>query len=313
MVDIEQMRDTQPVDSVPAEPVLDAPTGMQETGVDAFNKIMDKHSPAQELQDMVTGEGEKLAEETEAEGAALAEKTHPVVDSKDRERALAALKRAKTPSSMIESLDDQALTAWGLELAEDQAEVDRRLSQPQERVSEASNEGVEESAGAEQPAPAPAQASADLAEMLKPLEDYLDSDGTEVLANVIQKMAAGQASEVSQLRDQVTQLTVDQTLRERAAMWPQLADSDVREAARGKMGMLASTGEYTDMESLTDAAMQLLGHHQAADDTAGRTLERDRMRDSGRATVSRASTTGKPLTDDQRNRANFSEILDRWA
>lgn len=311
MVESTQMDDHAPETVTPEVNVPDGPTGFGETGIDVFNKIMEENNPADGLKELVEGKGEALATETVVEGDAPTEKTQPGVDAKDLDKALVALRRAKTPAATIESLDDQALTTWGLELAKDQAEVDRRLSQPPERAPEASNEEVEESVSAEQPAPAPAPLSADLVEMLKPLEDYLDSDGTEVLANVIQKMSTDQSAELSQLRDMVTQLSVDQELREKVAMWPQLADSEVKEAARGKMGMLASTGEYADLGALTDAAMQLLGHHQADDGTAGRTLERDRMRDSGLPTVSRAATTGRPISDEQRNRARFAEIMER--
>lgn len=307
------MDDTQTVDNAPTETVLDAPTGMAETGVDVFNAIMEKHNPAQGLQDIVAKAGEGLTDKVEGEGTALAETVQPVVDSKDRERALTALKRAKTPQATIDSLDDQGLTKWGLELAADQAEVDRRLSQPQERVSEESTEQAEESTNVEQPAPAFAAPDMNLVEQLAPLEDYLDSEGTEVLASVLQKMNAGHAQELSQLRDMVTQLSVDQILREQTAMWPQLADADVKEAARGKMGMLASTGEYADLGALTTAAMQLLGHHQADDGTAARTLATDLKRDGGTATVSKHQITSRPMTDDQRNRARFDESMKRWA
>lgn len=310
MVDKTQMDTTEPVDSAPS-PTFDSPTGIAETGIDAFNDIMEKHDPAAGLRDLVDGGGKELAATAQAEGAALAEQAQPAVGGKDRDRALAALKRAKTPQATIDSLDDQGLTTWGLELAADQAEVDRRLSQPQERAAEESNEQTEESGSPEQPTSAPAQPSADLIEMLAPLEEYLDSDGTEVLASVIQKMTAGQSTELNQLRDMVTTMQVDQTLRESEAMWPQLADAAVKEAARGKMGMLASTGEYTDLGALTDAAMQLLGHHQADDGTASRTLERDRLRDGGSPTVSRSQHGARPMSDDQRNRAKFSEIMER--
>ncbi|MDE0914357.1 MAG: hypothetical protein OSB57_04175 [Planctomycetota bacterium] len=310
MVDKTQMDTTEPVDSAPS-PTFDSPTGIAETGIDAFNDIMEKHDPAAGLRDLVDGGGKELAATAQAEGVALAEQAQPAVGGKDRDRALAALKRAKTPQATIDSLDDQGLTTWGLELAADQAEVDRRLSQPQERAAEESNEQTEESGSPEQPTSAPAQPSADLIEMLAPLEEYLDSDGTEVLASVIQKMTAGQSTELNQLRDMVTTMQVDQTLRESEAMWPQLADAAVKEAARGKMGMLASTGEYTDLGALTDAAMQLLGHHQADDGTASRTLERDRLRDGGSPTVSRSQHGARPMSDDQRNRAKFSEIMER--
>lgn len=314
------------------ESTLAAPTGMAETGVDVFNAIMEKHDPAAGLKAMADGEGNEKIQEAQAESDTAATESfaaadepaqaQPAVEDKDREKALVALRRAKTPSDTIDALDDQALTKWGLELAKDQAEVDRRLSQPRERATEGSNEGVEESVSAEQPTqpPAPIEPALDLKEMLGPLEEYLDSDGTKVLASVLEKANAnmnsqmtGMESQLSQQQNMIAQLTANQMLSEQVAKWPQLADAEVRESARGKMSMLASTGEYTDdnIGGLVDDAMRLIGHHQADEATSGRTLELDRKRDGGNATVTKAQTRSKPITDDQRHRSAFSEIMDR--
>lgn len=307
-------------------PEVAAESGPTPDAMADFAGLLEKHGGAP-----VEVESEESTIEAEADAAPVAEKgpegaaepekkEQPAkVNAKVLERAQAALKRAKAPQSMLDQLDDPEQLTFALELAGQQAEVDRRLSQPRERVSGDAEESGAESAQAERPGPTPVPdvEPFDFAAAAKPLEDHLDREGTEALASFVkgasesmrQQVEAQAQAMVVPLQQQLAMLQADLTLREMEATWPQLADKEQRDAVRAKAGMLAATGAYSDEAALFSDACKLALDDQSEDDASSRTLELDRKRDGGGPTVPKAQTKPRAQSKGEREMSDFRSLL----
>ena len=310
----------------PEQQTTDAltPTDPSSTGVAAFEKILGAHGGLTEdegTQEEAAPEAEESAPESAPEAEQATKEEQPAVSPKLRDRALQALKRAKAPQHVLDQLEDPSTIEWGLELAEQHAEVDRRMSTEGKRVSgEAEAGDGAESATAETPAPAPVvvpEVEFDFEAAVKPLEDHLDPEGATALVTLVkdygsqvqQQVTARYEAELAPMRQMMEGMIVDQSLREVQERFPGLADKEQKEAVRGKMHMLARTGEYQSGTDLAEDACKLVFHHQSDSAASSRTLELDRKRDGGSPTVPRGETRSKKLTPAERARAAFRESL----
>lgn len=317
-VDQKTVTDTLPT-AVETKPTAPAPAVEPKAPVDAravFDDILQKRGK------MPTSEAPApKAQEKPETPAPQAKQEQPPVDAKERDRALAALRRAKAPESVMSALDDQALMKWGRELADQQAEVDRRLSAPKPRADE-------EHATTAKPEPAKAGTPEPVAtpdkesdELLATLTDYLDDGGTKALARLIDskverlvserlKQAADtQRADIAPLAEALVELKMNDTLRGLQGRFPKLADPDLRASVREKMLAFYATGHYaSDQDAAVDACRAIF-YDQSDPGVRDRNLDLDRRKDAGQGALTGKRAGPIESSAEDRSKAGFMQIL----
>ena len=247
------------------------------------------------------GPGEKTASAGEESGQA---------DPAEREAAIRALRRAKTPQSVIDGLDDDALLKWGQQLAQIQSDVDKKLSAKTASEPEEDESAPQEAADTPAPAQADAAADFDWDTALAPLKDTFGDRDAEAVAAPI-KAAYGQLAQQNlMLSNAIQELLVRDQFRQLTDAYPQLADPAQQQAVKDKARSL-NHGEYQSLDDLIrDAARLALGDPRNADQERRSSVSRKRSASQTRTTNRKVPSAA--MSDYERNFERFKEIEQQY-
>lgn len=192
-------------------------------------------------------------EQSEAEAAqAAAEEAQKPVSTPDRKRAEKAVELLGLKSSVIEKMSDGEL----FELAAHRTKVDNEVSQKLARLSEYEKKQQTAVAKGTQPgSEEPAGQGLNIAEAAKPLLEALVLDESalpavekfakSILSAHDARFAALEAS-IRQTSDSMVSDTADITRSQLVNRFPELQKDEVWSRVEERMGVLASTGFYSD-------------------------------------------------------------------
>lgn len=173
--------------------------------------------------------------------------------SEDREAAIRALRRAKTPQSVIDSLSDDDLMKWGADLAKIQQDVDSKLSaKPASEPEEDKDQPTE---------PVVNQSTGPIAwdEVIAPLKDTFGDDDAEAMVAPMRAVYDALQSKNQVLENAVETLLLRESFRQLESKWPQLAEPEQQSAVRAKAASL-NQSQYESWDDLiSDAARLALG------------------------------------------------------
>ena len=168
----------------------------------------------------------------------------------DRESAVRALRRAKTPQSVIDSLSDEDLLKWGADLAKIQSDVDSKLSaKPASEPEE--DKGQPKETAAYQPA-----GPIEWEQVIAPLKDTFGDDDAEAVIAPMRTMFQRVSQQNQMLSNAVEGLLIKESFRQLSDAYPQLADPEQQEAVKAKARSL-NWGEYQSMDDLLRDAARL--------------------------------------------------------
>lgn len=164
------------------------------------------------------------------------------------ERAIQGLRRAKVPQGLIDRMSEEERTEMGLQLFEDQREIDRKLSEKGKSKESRQAEPVKAGTPQVQAEDLPDIDVKALAESL-----LLDEEGAKRLdgytKTLSERFAAQSAKAVEAARDEayenVSGVAVDVVLSQLAGTYPELSVADVRGRVEAKMEALFPA--YEDM------------------------------------------------------------------
>jgi len=172
----------------------------------------------------------------------------------DRESAVRALRRAKTPQSVIDSLSDEDLLKWGADLAKIQADVDSKLSaKPASEPEE--DKGQPKETAAYQPA-----GPIEWEQVIAPLKDTFGDDDAEAMVAPMRAVYDALQSKNQVLENAVETLLLKESFRQLESKWPQLADPEQQQAVRAKASSLNQQQYQSWDDLISDAARLALGN-----------------------------------------------------
>jgi hypothetical protein len=257
---------TDELETTSVEPQADAPAeASQDAGLAAFAALEaqrglglndDDEYAAKDSADALA-EGESASDAGEQDDEADSPSNEPVVArSEEREAAVRALRRAKTPQSVMDGLSDEDLIAWGAQLAKIQADVDNKLSAKTDSESEEDGDDTVEAADTPAPAQADATADIDWDALTAPLKDTFGDDDAEAVIAPMRTMFQRVSQQNQMLSNAVEGLLIKESFRQLSDAYPQLADSEQLEAVKAKARSL-NWGEYQSMDDLLRDAARL--------------------------------------------------------
>jgi hypothetical protein len=229
--------------------------------------------------------------------------------SPELSKALGALRRAKTPQSVIDSLDNSAALEWGLKLAESQAAADRLSSElgtlkADREPAEANGEEPVQPTG--QPIPF------DFDEAGQPLSDNFSEDEAGAFVGLVkgatEAVQAAAMQRIGVLQDQLGELLLTDAMRQLEGQFPPLAEPTGRDAVRAKIEQL-NVAQYGSIRDLVLDASRLAGlDNLSANDGAARDPDLSSRRDRGRTKTTHAKVKPKTLTDAERRRKAYRDL-----
>lgn len=163
------------------------------------------------------------------------------------ERALNALRRAKVSTSILEKLSDEDRIQMGLDLADQQAKVDRQFSE----------KGRQESRGKEPDKGQPKADSDDLKKRDKALAEALavDEDALEGLDSrtiaIVKPLLEATQSENEALAYQMASMALDTTLSRLVGEFPEISDAKVRAEVVETVHRLAEQDDTDDADMMS--------------------------------------------------------------
>lgn len=233
------------------------PTGQ---GSALFAALEAKHGlgPAPEEDAVEEAEEPVVEEDADAPEASAPQQEQPDTGTPELAEALAALRRAGTPQSVLDSLDNSDALAWGTKLAKTQAAADRLSSELGQL--KAGKEPVEgervEPVQAGQPAPFDFDAAG------QPLSDNFSEDEAGAFMGIVkgatEAVHAAAMQRIDGLQEALGQLVLTDTMRQLQGEFPSLADSTGQDAARAKIDQL-NLGNYQSYSDLVRDAARLAG------------------------------------------------------
>lgn len=177
-------------------------------------------------------------------------------DPAEREAAVRALRRAKTPQSVMDGLSDEDLIAWGSQLAKIQSDVDNKLSA--KTASEPEEDGDDDDDVTDTPTSAPADVTGDVDwdSLTAPLKDTFGDDDAEAVIAPMRTIFERMGQQNQMLTNAVEGLLIKESFRQLSDAYPQLADPEQQEAVKAKARSL-NWGEYQSMDDLLHDAARL--------------------------------------------------------
>ena len=262
--------------------------------------------------------------EPEGEAATEAPKEEKKTDYA-LERALAALRFAKVPSEVIDTLGRAKLLEWGSQLAEAQAKTAEKIRSDAEELKRAQESKKETTAKAESDT-APA-VDADFTSSLEAFKEYGEDfqKGQSAFARAIYQKArddmrgeiqpaAAMLLEMRSLMEEVVSETLDREARER---FPGLVEGEKASEAKAAFKRLwGKSGE-----SYADAAPTILGRLRAAQADAYKLLQADQpapRKDDSQKKAQRIPASPsrtmprKAMTPDEEMDSAIEESMARW-
>jgi hypothetical protein len=208
------------------------------------------------LKELASQEGERLAEETEKEGETLQ-------GTDEYEAALAALRRYKTPSAVLDKMSPAEVIQWGQHVAKIQGDTDKAYTDLRElkksRTEEPTSQKPREEATTTEATPGPdlSETTAKLTELLG-----LDAKDGQVLEKAFEAVTAPLRRELEsrdrrdQARDNaLTELLLDGTRRRLQERFPQLGDDGKFETVKQQTMKQMASGGYDNLaDAMMDAA-----------------------------------------------------------
>lgn len=280
---------------------LEASRGL---GLKDDDKYAAKDSPVDEAE----GE-EREAGEQESDPADEPSAVEDEVPAADREAAVRALRRAKTPQSVMDSMSDSDLVEWGLELAKIQSEVDKKLSANRAEPGEDGSDAASEPDTTQQAQPV-VTGALDWDQMTAPLKDTFGSDDAEAMVAPMRAVFDTLAQQNQMLQGAVENLLVKESFRGLEGKYPQLAEPDQREAVTAKVRSL-NTAEYQSVDDLiADAARLVLGNPRDAEKERRSTVSRKRSASQTRS--SNRKVAAQPASDYDNGYESFKALEEKY-
>jgi hypothetical protein len=252
----------------------------------------------------------------QAEPAQAATAEAGAEDGVEFETALRALRRAKTPNSVIRTLSRSDLIAWGREAAEVQARVDQSYTELQELKAKASTPTPQTQATPSRPtAEVEGAPVVDLKAARTKLADVLGLDGKdgqvleEALGAVVaplQRELAERTERLDALYQAVETMAVRDTRRRLEGQFPELAD----EAVFGKVIEQAKAMKgpgYTSIDDLLEDAFRVV--HSRTSPASAQASKVAQAKAQGRPAPPSQRPAQKPLTPDERD-SRVLQLLD---
>jgi hypothetical protein len=243
------------------------------------------------------------------ESAATAVEETGQADPAEREAAIRALRRAKTPQSVMDSMSDSDLVEWGLELAKIQSEVDKKLSANRAEPGEDGSDAASEPDTTQQAQPV-VTGALDWDQMTAPLKDTFGSDDAEAMVAPMRAVFDTLAQQNQMLQGAVENLLVRESFRGLEGKYPQLAEPDQREAVTAKVRSL-NTAEYQSVDDLiADAARLVLGNPRDAEKERRSTVSRKRSASQTRS--SNRKVAAQPASDYDNGYESFKALEEKY-
>jgi len=223
---------------------LQATASPEPVEAEAAPEVQEKPAPSLERARGDDGKfvGLQTKEQSEKPVAAPSEEPKPE-DVTARTRALTALRRAKVPQSVLDSLGDEALREWGIGLAEDQAKVDRLLRSKGKPVPETPTDPKADKASGTP------EFGADLEGLGYSKEEQ------QAFSAPIQELLAQNAQQAAVVRD----MLANSARTELSGEYPELKDPDVWRSVRAKaIELLEPDGAYEEHEDMLSGAQAVI-------------------------------------------------------
>lgn len=250
-------------------------------------------------QDRTAGEHE------EEESGGNAEESS-VVTASERESAIRALRRAKTPQSVIDSLSDDDLVAWGTDLSKIQSDVDKKLSATKEPEPE--TDGTEPQGSTDTTPQAPSLLNWD--QMTAPLKDTFGDDDAEAMVAPMRAVFDTLQHQNQMLSNVVENLLVKESFRQLEGRYPQLADPEQQLLVQEKVRSL-NTAEYQSIDDLIgDAARLVLGSPRDA--AMERRSSVSRKKSAGQTRSTNRRVASQPMSDFDNGMEMFKALEEKY-
>lgn len=221
---------------------------------------------------------ERVAAATEETGSSPAE----------REAAVRALRRAKTPQSVMDGLSEEDLIAWGAQLAKIQADVDNKLSAKADSEPDEDDDAPQEAP--DTTVAAAAAGDFDWDAVTAPLKDTFGDDDAEAVVAPMRAIFERVSQQNQMLANAVEGILIKESFRQLTGAYPQLADPDQQEAVKTKARSL-NWGEYQSMDDLLrDAARLEFGSPRDAEKERRSSVSRKRSVSQTRTSQRKVAT-----------------------
>jgi len=225
-------------------------------------------------------------------------------DPAEREAAIRALRRAKTPQSVIDSLSDSELLEWGADLSKIQQDVDSKLSaKPASEPDEDDDQPTE---------PAANQPAGPVAwdEVIAPLKDTFGDDDAEAMVAPMRAVYDALQSKNQVLENAVETLLLKESFRQLESKWPQLAEPDQQSAVRDKAASLNQEQYQSWDDLISDAARLALGDPRDAVKEKRSSVSRKRSASQTRSSNRKVAT--QPASDFDSGYESFKALEDKY-
>ena len=261
---------------------------------DALDSLTQEEAPTEKLDELepITEQPEPQAEEAATEEP-----------QGDLEKALSALRRAKTPQKVLDNLSPEEILSWGADAAKIQADYDdtyRRHSELQKQNGQTEDETPTE---LDEPSSQPERVN--LSDAYQSFNDEFGEDAAKALQGAIDPRFNDIDSSMKKMFSLVGSMIERDVRGQLEGRFPQLGDDDVFARVRDKASGLIDSGQYQGqpdfmVAAFADAAKILLSDDDG-NELASRRQQDSRKRSQGQMTSTSRRSAPETLSNSDRD------------